>query len=75
MTAGNFFVHAQKHRPRNAEVAVPYRGYWYYIASDDVKSRAVLSILEIPLRAAGVRRQERRPATHAPPRGMSGSSR
>jgi hypothetical protein len=47
VTAGNFVVHAQKHRPRAAEVAVPYRGYWFYIASDDVKSRAALSILEI----------------------------
>jgi hypothetical protein len=28
-------------------VAVPYRGYWFYIASDDVKSRAALAILEI----------------------------
>jgi hypothetical protein len=29
------------------EVAVPYRGYWFYIARDDVNSRAVLAILEI----------------------------
>ena len=47
ITAGNFFVHAQKHRPRAAEVAVQYRGYWFYIATDDVNSRAALAILEI----------------------------
>jgi hypothetical protein len=47
ITAGNFVVHAQKHRPRAAEVAVPYRGYWFYIASNDVNSRAALAILEI----------------------------
>jgi hypothetical protein len=47
VTAGNFLVHAQKHRPRGAEVAVSYRGYWFYIAADDVKSRAVLAILEV----------------------------
>ena len=47
VTAGNFTVHAQKHRPRDAEVAVWYRGYWFYIAPDDVKSRAVLAIVEI----------------------------
>jgi hypothetical protein len=47
VTTGNFFVHAQKHRPRAAEVAVQYRGYWFYIAPDDVNSRAVLAILEI----------------------------
>jgi hypothetical protein len=47
VTAGNFIVHAQKHRPREAEVAVPYRGYWFYIASNDVNSRATLAILEM----------------------------
>jgi hypothetical protein len=47
VTAGHFFVHAQKHRPRDAEVAVQYRGYWFYIAANDVKSRAVLAILEM----------------------------
>ncbi len=47
VTAGHFTVHAQKHRPRGAEVAVPYRGYWFYIAGDDVKSRAALAILEV----------------------------
>jgi hypothetical protein len=37
----------QKHRPRGAEVAVQYRGYWFYIAPNDVKSRAALAILEV----------------------------
>lgn len=45
--AGTFFVHAQKHRPHAAEVAVYYRGYWFYIAQDDVSSRALLAILEL----------------------------
>jgi hypothetical protein len=44
---GNFAVGYQKHRPRDAEVAVHYRGYWFYIARDDVNSRAVLAVLEI----------------------------
>ena len=47
VTAGNFLVHVQKHRPRDAEVAVPYRGYWFYIAVNDVNSRATLAILEM----------------------------
>jgi hypothetical protein len=47
VTAGNFIVHAQKHRPRDAEVAVHYRGYWFYIAADDVNSRAALAIFEV----------------------------
>jgi len=40
-------VHAQKHRPKGADVAVHYRGYWFYIAADDANPRAVLAILEI----------------------------
>ena len=28
-------------------MAVPYRGYWFYIAPDDVNSRAALAILEV----------------------------
>jgi hypothetical protein len=47
VTAGNFFVASQKHRPRGAEVAVHYRGYWFWIDRSDVNSRAVLAILEI----------------------------
>jgi hypothetical protein len=47
VTAGNFQVFSQKHKPRGAEVAVPYRGYWFYIATNDTNSRAVLAILEI----------------------------
>jgi hypothetical protein len=47
VTAGNFLVGSQKHRPHDAEVAVHYRGYWFYIASTDVNSRAVLAILEL----------------------------
>ena len=46
VTAGHFFVCSQKHRPHAAEVAVQYRGYWFYIPQDDVKSRAILAILE-----------------------------
>jgi len=47
ITAGNFFVASQKHRPRNAEVAIPYRGYWFYIPREDVGSRSILAVLEI----------------------------
>ncbi len=47
VTAGNFFVASRKHRPRDAEVAVHYRGYWFFIPRQDVDSRSVLAILEI----------------------------
>lgn len=47
VTAGNFFVRSARHRPRRAEVAVQYRGYWFYIPEDDVNSRSILAIIEI----------------------------
>jgi hypothetical protein len=47
VTAGQFFVHSDPHRPGDAEVAVKYRGYWFWIARDDVNSRASLSFLEV----------------------------
>jgi hypothetical protein len=47
ITAGNFFVASQKHRPRDAEVAVHYRGYWFFIPKNDVNSRSALAVLEI----------------------------
>jgi hypothetical protein len=47
ITAGHFFEHCQKRRSKDAEAAVPYRGYWFLIASNDVKSRASLATLEL----------------------------
>ena len=47
ITQGVFFVHSQKHKPKGAEVAVLYRGYWFFISQTDVNSRAVLAILEM----------------------------
>ena len=47
VTAGYFRVAARRRRPRDAEVAVPYRGYWFYIDRRDTSSRAILAILEI----------------------------
>lgn len=47
VTTGLFFVASQKHRPRDAEVAVHYRGYWFFIPKNDVNSRAALAIVEI----------------------------
>ena len=45
---------AEAPAPRIAEVAVHYRGYWFYIASDDVKSRAVAGDPRDLVRASGV---------------------
>ena len=47
VTAGQFFVASSKEHPRDSEVAVSYRGYWFFIPKTDVDSRAVLAVLEI----------------------------
>ncbi|MDG3003784.1 hypothetical protein [Paludisphaera mucosa] len=47
VVAGNFFVHSSKHRPREAEIAVHYRDYWFFVPKNDVNSRSILAILEI----------------------------
>ena len=47
VTDGLFCVQSSKKKPRCAEVAVKYRGYWFYIAANDVQSRAALAVLEL----------------------------
>jgi hypothetical protein len=47
VTGAHFVVHSQKRRPRSPEVAIQYRGYWFYISQHDVNSRAMLAILEM----------------------------
>jgi hypothetical protein len=47
LTAGVFHVRSSRHRPRDAEVAVYYRGYWFYIDSQDTHSRSTLALVEI----------------------------
>jgi hypothetical protein len=47
LTRGLFVVHSGRKFPRHAEVAVHYRDYWYWIAENDVPSRAALAIFEL----------------------------
>jgi hypothetical protein len=58
VTAGLFEVHAWKgHKPPpNAYVAVPYRGYWFYIDDSDQASKATL-VLMLQLSRLDFRRQ------------------
>jgi hypothetical protein len=49
VTEGLLHVHSSRHKPKDAEVAVPYRGYWFWIASNDVPSRATLATVELLL--------------------------
>ncbi len=46
LTKGLFHVCVQKHRPLRSDLAVYYRGYWFYIPEDDVQSRATLNYLK-----------------------------
>ncbi|MDA7977488.1 MAG: hypothetical protein MPJ50_01805 [Pirellulales bacterium] len=48
LTAGLFQVHvcADCPPPDVASVAVPYKGYWYYIANNDLTSKATFSLLQ-----------------------------
>jgi hypothetical protein len=44
--AGRMFkVKCNKRKPRNAYVAVPYRGVWFYIADDDLQSKSTFILL------------------------------
>jgi hypothetical protein len=66
ITAGFFSVRSQPHRPRDAEVAVRYRGYWFSIDASDVTSRSVLAILEILFALQESERQELGPVLTLP---------
>ena len=49
LTEGLFHVCVQKHRPLRAELAVYYRGHWFYIAENDVQSRTTLNQIKLAL--------------------------
>lgn len=45
VTKDLFRVRSSKLRPRGAAVAVPYRGYWFYIDDDDLNSKSTFALL------------------------------
>jgi hypothetical protein len=47
LTSGVFQVRSARHRPADAEVAVSYRGFWFYIDRQDTHTRSTLALLEI----------------------------
>jgi len=47
LTRGLFHVCVQKHKPLRSDLAVHHRGHWFYIAEDDVQSRAMLNFLKL----------------------------
>jgi hypothetical protein len=40
-------IYSRKDRPPDAAVAVPYRGWWFYIADNDQNSKTTFSLLNI----------------------------
>jgi len=40
-------IHAQKERPEQAYIAVPYRGWWFYVADDDQRSKKTFTLLNV----------------------------
>jgi hypothetical protein len=40
-----FIVHSSKDKPKNAGVAVQYRGHWFYIKDNDMHSKYTLMLL------------------------------
>ncbi|MFO0911158.1 MAG: hypothetical protein U0794_22940, partial [Isosphaeraceae bacterium] len=45
-TRGVFHVAVQRKRPKAADVAIEYRGYWYYIPESDKSSKATLALMQ-----------------------------
>ncbi len=41
-----FHVCVQKKRPKEAEVAIQYQGYWYFIPAADKRSKSTLSLIQ-----------------------------
>lgn len=46
ITKGLFHVCVQKHRPLRSDLAVHYRGHWFYIPEGDVQSRSTLNFVK-----------------------------
>lgn len=57
VTEGLMQIHCSRHKPTQAAVAVQYRGVWFYIADNDLTSKAtfalLLEIYNIEMRGGG----------------------
>lgn len=42
----HFVVLSSKERPENAYISVPHRGYWFYIANDDLDTKSSFLLLQ-----------------------------
>jgi hypothetical protein len=52
-----FQVKVQKEKPKYSSLAVPYKGYWFYLEDTDISSKQTLGVLNslvrLKIRAAG----------------------
>ena len=69
-------IDSSPERPADAFLAVPYRGYWFWIDDRDIGVEAAVQLLDVRLHARGDRREGRRPCPDDPdavteaPRGL-----
>ena len=47
MTGDLITIRSSPEPPKNAEIMVPYRDYWYYIADDDIQSKATFMLVTL----------------------------
>lgn len=40
-------IHSQESRPKNAYVTIPYRGSWFFIADNDLNSKATFGLVNL----------------------------
>lgn len=46
VTRGLFHVCSQKKKPKDAAVAIEYKGYWFYIPASDKRSKSTLALIQ-----------------------------
>ncbi len=42
----HFIVYSSKERPENAYISVPHRGYWFYIADNDLQTKSSFFLIQ-----------------------------
>lgn len=42
----HFVIYSSKELPENAYISVPYRGYWFYIADDDLQTKSSFLLIQ-----------------------------
>ena len=47
MTGDLITIRSSREPPKNAEIMVPYRDYWYYIADNDIQSKATFMLVTL----------------------------